>query len=295
MALPGYKQPQQLMAYNYLLALGAEFDFVVNIDGFNEAALTILENARQDTAIAYPRAWHGRSISMVDPRVSADAARLLYLRGKRQQMAEAALRWPWRESRTANLVWYFRDQSLISELTDLGIQVSHHRAKSFVHHGPTTTMSDQELEDEAVAIWYRSSLQMHHLSVGNGTEYLHVLQPNQYVPDSKPINPEERQKSYLEDGETRPVIEALYPKLAAKGEELTKRGVAFSDQRYIFVNTSETLYVDPWCHFNETGSLILAEAVADEILQVLNRPDESASASAAAGVKRPIEVKSEAR
>ena len=33
--MPGYKQPQQLMAYNYLLSLGAEFDAVINIDGYN--------------------------------------------------------------------------------------------------------------------------------------------------------------------------------------------------------------------------------------------------------------------
>ena len=39
LAVSGYKQPQQLMTMAYLLVLGAQFDLVLNIDGFNEAAL----------------------------------------------------------------------------------------------------------------------------------------------------------------------------------------------------------------------------------------------------------------
>ena len=39
LAVSGYKQPQQLMTLNYMLILGAQFDIVINIDGFNEAAL----------------------------------------------------------------------------------------------------------------------------------------------------------------------------------------------------------------------------------------------------------------
>lgn len=38
-ALGAFKQPQQLMTLNYLLALGGHFDIVVNLDGFNEIAL----------------------------------------------------------------------------------------------------------------------------------------------------------------------------------------------------------------------------------------------------------------
>jgi hypothetical protein len=38
LAVLGHKQPQQIMAVNYLGCLGAEFDVVVNLDGFNEIA-----------------------------------------------------------------------------------------------------------------------------------------------------------------------------------------------------------------------------------------------------------------
>lgn len=44
-ATDGYKQPQQLMILNYLLALGAEFDVVINLDGFNEVSLPRLKTS----------------------------------------------------------------------------------------------------------------------------------------------------------------------------------------------------------------------------------------------------------
>ena len=50
LALPGFKQPQQLLAVNYLRALGATFDVVVNIDGFNEIALGPAVNSAQGVA-----------------------------------------------------------------------------------------------------------------------------------------------------------------------------------------------------------------------------------------------------
>ena len=54
LAMSGYKQPQQLMALNYVLALGGEFDVVVNIDGFNETGLVVGENDGQQVFAAYP-------------------------------------------------------------------------------------------------------------------------------------------------------------------------------------------------------------------------------------------------
>ena len=270
LALSGYKQPQQLMAYNYLLSLGAEFDLILNIDGFNESALAILENANMNTSIAYPRAWHARSIAIVDPRDSADAARLLFLRGKRQQMAKSMLSSAFRWSPTMNLVWYVRDQSTFAELTDLGLSVSKNRRSGFLHHGPQNRPDGPELEEDVASLWMRCSLQMSRLCRGNTTLYLHVLQPNQYVPDSKPILGEELEKCFDPKGETMEVVKLMYPKLQAKGQQLTQEGVAFSDQTMVFSTVEEQLYVDPWCHFNEEGHQILGEAIANRLVSLLD-------------------------
>ncbi|MFN5586493.1 MAG: hypothetical protein ACK5DR_14415 [Planctomyces sp.] len=180
LALPGYKQPQQLMALNYVLSLGGEFDAVLNIDGFNDGALSILENARQKTSIAYPRSWHARSLVMTDPRISAEAWRLLTLRAERQQLGRRALQSPLRWLALYQLWWHLRDEESRAELSRLGMQISQSNSGSFLHHGPLP--EKESTEEQAVAaaeLWIRSSQQMQAVCRGLGSPDLHGLQPNQ--------------------------------------------------------------------------------------------------------------------
>ena len=44
LAMGGMKQPQQLMIVNYFLSLGAHFDLVINLDGFNDIVLPVVES-----------------------------------------------------------------------------------------------------------------------------------------------------------------------------------------------------------------------------------------------------------
>lgn len=271
LALSGYKQPQQLMAYSYLTALGAEFDLLINIDGFNETAIAIRENGEARTALVYPRSWHARSIVITDPRKSADAARLIYLRGKRQKMAQDVLSSPLRWSPVVNLIWYVRDQSARQELTDLGLEISRVQRTSFIHHGPANSGSDEAIKEEAIDIWQRSSMAMHQHCQANGTLYLHVLQPNQYVPGSKPLSTFETEKCIDRGGPIDITVKTLFPRLIEKGLKLKARGLAFSDQTMVFSDVAESLYVDPWCHFNEEGNRLLCEALVPEILELLDQ------------------------
>ncbi len=57
MAHEGYKQPQQLLVLSYFLSIGQPFDLVINIDGFNEVALSPLNN-QQNLDISMPSASH---------------------------------------------------------------------------------------------------------------------------------------------------------------------------------------------------------------------------------------------
>ena len=271
LALSGYKQPQQLMAYSYLTALGAEFDLIINIDGFNETVLGIRENAEADTAIAYPRSWHARSIVIVDPRKSADSARLLDLRGKRQEMARNIVASPLRWSPLVNLIWYLRDKDAHNKLADLGLEVSRSRRSSFIHHGPANPASKAAVQEEAIEIWRRCSRTMHQLCQANGTLYLHVLQPNQYVPSSKPLTEFEKKKCIDPGGPVEETVKTLFPRLIESGLEMKAGGLAFSDQTQVFSAVTESIYVDPWCHFNEEGNRLLCEALVPEILALLDQ------------------------
>ncbi|MFM8725982.1 MAG: hypothetical protein ACKON9_12760 [Planctomycetaceae bacterium] len=270
LALPGYKQPQQLMALNYVLSLGGEFDAVLNIDGFNDGALSILENARQKTSIAYPRSWHARSLVMTDPRISVEALRLLTLRAERQQSGRQALQSPLRWLALYQLWWHLRDESARAELSRLGMQVSQSNSSSYLHHGPLP--EKESTEEQAVAaadLWIRSSQQMQAVCRGLGIPYLHALQPNQYVPDSKPFTEYELERCVADGQELQTVTAASYAELRASGAKAKEQGLSFSDQTGLFREVTDTLYVDPWCHFNRLGNELLAKAVAGELAKVV--------------------------
>ena len=68
-ALGGFKQPQQLIALNYFMALGAEYDILINIDGFNEIVLPYADNLPNHVFPSYPRHWNIYSRKKLDSRV----------------------------------------------------------------------------------------------------------------------------------------------------------------------------------------------------------------------------------
>lgn len=265
-AMPGYKQPQQLMALNYVMALGGEFDLVINMDGFNDGVLSLVENVDHGTALDYPRSWHARSLVMTDPQISEQAFRLLGLRAQRQQRSRQALtswfRWSW----CYQLVWYVRDKAARDELLELEVEVNRANDVSFIHHGPAVPrQSPEENQRDAALLWARCSEQMHDLCKAKGIAYLHVLQPNQYVDNSKPLSDYEKENCFAGGQPMAETARSVFPKMVEEGKRLGERGIAFSDQTMVFRDITETLYVDPWCHFNQQGNDLLADAVFEQI------------------------------
>lgn len=54
-SIDGGKQPQQLFKLYYLDLLDVKFDVIINLDGFNELALTLSENYLINDHLIYPR------------------------------------------------------------------------------------------------------------------------------------------------------------------------------------------------------------------------------------------------
>jgi hypothetical protein len=70
-----------------------------------------------------------------------------------------------------------------------------------------------------------------------------------------------------------------YPFLRAAGAELRAEGVAFHDLTQVFAGVGEPLYVDDCCHVATEGTAILADAVAQAILDDLARRDREPAAA----------------
>jgi hypothetical protein len=273
--LPGWKQPQQLMALNWLYSLGAEFDAVVNVDGYNEAVLSIEENFHGKAHTAYPRSWEIRSQDIVDPREYATTFELFRIRAERQEAARAILESPFRWSSTRNLVWQVNERNLIDRRVKMGdlLLAAHRKSPSFVHAGPAQSFdNDEAVEAEVVRLWQETSRQCDHICRGNRSVYLHALQPNQYLPGSKPISDWERDYSFLPEKSESKVVSRTYPKMIVAGKTLQAEGIRFLDLTMLFSDEKETIYIDPWCHYNDAGNSRVAQVIAKELLKALPDP-----------------------
>lgn len=264
----GYKQPQQLMILNYLLALGAEFDIVINLDGFNEVALPPSENIPSQVNPFYPRGWDRRTANTISPTTVRLIGYVEVTRERKEHWARAFQRHHLYFSPTLFLAWKLRDQALARAIYDANLRLKVNGAdpQSYAMRGPSYTYHDEaELYRDLVDVWKRSSLQMKALSVANGARYYHFLQPNQYVEGSKPMTAPEKRQAVNEESPYKHAVAKGYPFLVEAGAELQKAGVNFTDLTMIYAGNDRVLYLDDCCHTNSEGSDIVAQRILESI------------------------------
>lgn len=268
-AMGGYKQPQQLMTLNFILALGGEVDILINIDGFNEIALHAVENARKDIFPIYPREWWGLATPLHDPKLRRLVARRDFLSDRIALIAKRHSRDLLSVSVIANTIWFATHSMLMRDfeeaekaLWEVEIQ-NQHVAKGL------SLQVEEGLYEHLAAIWMRSSLQMNRLSLENEIRYFHFLQPNQYFSQAKPMGAKEQRDAYGGDNPYRMGAEMGFPSLLREGAALVEQGVNFTDLSPVFDEVEEALYIDACCHLNEIGNRILAKQIARVILDDL--------------------------
>ena len=140
-------------------------------------------------------------------------------------------------------------------------------------HGPRRTYAPDEWYRAAAESWYRGALLLARLAKRHGAEYYHFLQPNQYVPGTKPLTDRELRKSFLPNYRAAKNAPAGYPLLVEHGRRLRERGVEFFDLSRIYADVYETLYTDPCCHLNRRGNELLAAAMLRRIVEATDADD----------------------
>ena len=277
LALGGYKQPQQLFALQYYLAMGAHFDMIINIDGFNEMVLPLAENLPFSTNPFFPRVWHTRVKSGTENyRTRIIQGTKAYLGLERARLAENTNRDITRRSALRGLIWKLQDTSLQKRIAGaeseyLETARSNPLKKSrMIAAGTDFPRQDEQLVLTRLAgFWRQSSEMLHTVAKGHHIPYYHFLQPNQYVADSKPMDKKERAIALMEgSGKTHPYAAAArkgYPQLIAQGRKLVESGVPFHDLTMIFKDNSDILYRDACCHLNATGYDHVIDEIATHI------------------------------
>lgn len=278
LAAGGYKQPQQLLAIQYYLSIGAQFDMVINIDGFNEVVLPAVENIPHGTHPTYPRIWHERIYrGSEDRRSKIFRGRVAYFEEQRAVLADKTNNSIFRRSALKNMIWRFKEQSLQKKISqsEQTYITNPQNIKRVASALATTGAQFEHVKSELIftdlaSLWRRSSEQIHATLKAQEIAYYHFLQPNQYVENTKPMNLEEREIAFLEgQGYEHPFAHSAkqgYPYLIKQGEQLKASDVSFKDLTPVFKQHKAILYVDACCHLNETGYDLIIDEMVDTIL-----------------------------
>ena len=269
LALPGFKEPQQLMALTYFLALGAQYDLVINVDGFNDIVLPYVENYETGVNPFFPRSWELRIKENPTPRVLAAMGKMKYFQGiKRTRLSELSSS-IFKASATYGLfklVQLMKNNRDIYQSTTALLNLQKYSKKSFAASGPVKKYAnDLKMFEAAADFWARCSLLINGLAKQNGFAYYQFLQPDQYVKGSKRLTWEEKRIAYSERHIYRQPVVIGYPLLRDRGKMLVQHHVNFFDATMVFANIKETIYNDDCCHFNRKGKQILADFIIQGI------------------------------
>jgi len=199
LAVGGYKQPQTFMAIAYLLALGAEFDVVINLDGFNDVTMHPAENAAHGVPLAYPRRWDQRVEGMLQGGTLRLALQRVLVEQRRARLAEVFSHFPWRALNTTSLTYLAMDQHLEAQQAAIDRQLLSAGNQAAPAGAALRGLADERVYEDLADLWARSSLELARLLEANGARYYHFLQPNQYAVGSKPLAASERADAVTAD------------------------------------------------------------------------------------------------
>jgi hypothetical protein len=274
LALGGTKQPQALQGLSWFMAQGARYDLVINLDGFNEVVLPWCDNRPFGVHPSFPRHWNMYARKTVDNRLLGATAAATAARQRRGAIRDQHLRAPWRWSNAALLVWQARDRRAAAQEAQAESRARAALAET-AHdprtHGPAIAVADTaDYLATCADLWANASVQMHRLVHGQGGRYHHFLQPNQYVPGSKPMGRAERATA-VEEGPFcyRDAVELGYPLLMERGAQLATEGVHFEDLTGLFRTETKPVYSDKCCHFTPEGYRMLARHMASSIVAAM--------------------------
>jgi len=279
-ATGGYKQPQQLLILNYFLALGQELDMVVNIDGFNEVALSNLNNQNK-IDLAMPSLQHilpltslaNNSLSIkamkATIRIQENKARINQGLESLQHCTLAAC-----DALTSVYI-----QNLVNNYKTDVIKFEKERSRKKDEGSVIYINTNKSVLEDSVAFekmaqnWAKSSIFMNKVLSASNVPYFQVLQPNQYYQTKRVFSAAEKQIAFNQETPYARAVELGYPALFKKLPNLEKNNINVLNGVNVFDNTKDAVYVDSCCHYNQAGEVVFSNYVGGEILKALKKKE----------------------
>jgi len=264
------KQFQPLMQLCFLLGVGHRPDAVVEIDGFNEAALG-WHNAKLGAHPAYPHLlfWADATSGLrTDWEILGHLSEIRTTQVAATRFGDWLLRSGlWRSSFLGH-AGLARLESLDRDYHTAFVRYGEYlrgRSVDAANRGPAYATDEEGAEDAIVCCWQEGSASMHGICAERGIVFLHVLQPTLHDRGSKTPTAKEIAKGGADPAWIEGV-ERIYPRLREAVKRLAERGVAVLDATRLFRDCSEDIYYDV-CHFGRRGNELLADAIAPALIR----------------------------
>jgi len=269
----GFKQPQQSSIVSYLLSAGVEPDAVINIDGFNEAALSF-NNAAKGTFPLYPSIAHWGYLitsqndteSLLDPlaqvwdcrrRIESVAYSCLKYKVYYSTFLGRAALWYMQHLRKRYTIAYGRYTQALMVQTD--------QKTMRTLQGTEFDRSLVKIKRTVLDCWVNSSRSIQAMCDARSIYYLHVLQPTLADVGSKVLTKDEIRTGTI-DTAWEVGVRTCYDSMRQEGSKLKALGVNFHDLSMVFAGMNETFYFD-CCHFQGAGEDLFAASVAKAFLE----------------------------
>ncbi|MEG3848426.1 hypothetical protein QT971_13420 [Microcoleus sp. herbarium19] len=276
----GYKQPQQLLILNYFLALGQELDLVINIDGFNEVALSNLNNKAR-IEVGMPSVQHVQPLTTLASNVSPEVmSAIVQINDTKKQLKAGIDKLQTCQLAMCHAVTSLQVRQLVNNYQeaivkyDAQVKISSaDTANNSIVYIPKaeSVLPDRAAFDKMASLWYESSIGMNQILSSRNIPYFHFIQPNQYYPTKRAFTAKEKEIAINKES---PYIEGVkkgYPVLLSKIDDLQKAGVNVFSAVNILDNTKETVYKDACCHYNAVGEEVLANYISSSIIKVVRK------------------------
>lgn len=236
-AFGGGKQPQQYFKLLYLDFLGFRPDVIINLDGFNEIALPLVENYQRRLNAAYPRSFDELVFSSAYDGSCFETNNYLLSFNSRLPVVEA-------------FKWAF-----VKYCHEASVQVG---SNGFVEN-ELFEAEKQVYPQRALKIWEGASNKISDFSFRHSIPYLHFIQPNQHLEGSKPLTKSEQEIS----SKYEPYKSAINRHYGTLSSDSLETKYKF-DYRYLFENEQREAYSDDCCHLNKFGMEMMVEAMISD-------------------------------
>lgn len=268
-----YKQPQSLISLAYAISLGQKFDYIVLVDGFNEAFFPSVNSACHLPSNYPPATIFNPLIALTskggkNKEFMSNYSHMTSILKFQKKLYSTKVLQDFYVGRLIVKVLGNLSNSLLSRMQNHDLDFTQVDTNDSLYYVPPPTTENPQIK--AAKYWANSRIAMDALAKNCGALLFHFIQPNQYVSNHH-FSQHEESIAILNDKKMAESVKAGYTAILEKANELNASGHKVESLLDLFDTVEDEVYVDNCCHYNKTGEELLQNHIASYISKYINQ------------------------